>query len=341
MEHGGSLDKARALFPLAPGPLVDLSTGINPHSYPLSELPATVHRRLPEPARLAQLLLVAGAAYGVSLPGHIVAAPGTQILLPRVMSLVPRGRCAVLSPTYAEHARAAAVAGHEVRAVDDFAALAEADIAVVVNPNNPDGRLIDPDSLAALAERLAARGGLLVVDEAFMDVGPDDASLCPRAARCGAIVLRSFGKFYGLGGVRLGFATGPAHLVGMLDEQLGPWAVSGAAIEIGIVALGDHLWRQRMRQQLSLDAARLDALLAGAGASPVAGTTLFRLVRSPAAPALFEALGQAGIYVRRFMERPEELRFGVPGEADEWARLATALDGWSSAAATGNRLAAR
>ncbi|MBL8585076.1 MAG: aminotransferase class I/II-fold pyridoxal phosphate-dependent enzyme, partial [Rhizobiaceae bacterium] len=172
VEHGGSLERARALFPHAPEPLVDLSTGINPHSYPLFDLPATVHQRLPEPTRLAELLRVAGAIYGLAEKDGIVAAPGTQILLPRVMSLIPPGRCAVLGPTYAEHARAAAIAGHAVSEVVAFEALADHDLAVVVNPNNPDGRLIPVETLAELARHLAARGGLLVVDEAFMDVGP-------------------------------------------------------------------------------------------------------------------------------------------------------------------------
>ncbi|MBL8582607.1 MAG: pyridoxal phosphate-dependent class II aminotransferase, partial [Rhizobiaceae bacterium] len=261
-------------------------------------------------------------------------------LLPRVMSLIRPGRCAVLAPTYAEHGRAAAIAGHAVSEVAAFEALADHDLAVVVNPNNPDGRLIPVETLAELARHLAARGGLLVVDEAFMDVGPPAAGFGPMAAEAGAIVLRSFGKFFGLGGVRLGFAAGRADLMAQLDRQLGPWAVSGAAIEIGVRALADQAWQDDMRRKLETEAARLDVKLAAAGVAPVGGTSLFRLVRTPAAPELFRRLGESGIYVRRFGDRPTDLRFGLPGDEAQWQRLSAALDGWRAGRVANKKVAA-
>lgn len=341
MSHGGSIGQARALFPQAPEPIVDLSTGINPHSYPLFDLPATVHRRLPEPSRLARLLEVAAGAYGAPSAATVLAAPGTQILLPLVAALVPPGRAVILGPTYAEHARSAAIAGHRVVEFADFEALGTADLAVVVNPNNPDGRLVDRGRLADLARRLSARGGILVVDEAFMDVGPSDGSLCGEAAGSGAIVLRSFGKFFGLAGVRLGFAVGPQRLLRRLDERLGPWAVSGAAIETGIVALGDRIWRDEMRGRLAAESGRLDAILAWSEIDVAGGTDLFRLVRLAAAQNLFRALGEAGIYVRRFDERPHELRLGLPADEAAWARLENALTAWRDEAASARRRSAR
>src|SRR5439155_6361178 len=147
VDHGGSLGRARALFPQALQPFVDLSTGINPHSYPLFDLPATSLWRLPEAARGRELIEIAANIYGAPSPASVVAAPGTQILLPRVASLVRPGKAMVLGPTYAEHARAAAIAGHAAAEVDDFEALADADLAVLVNPNNPDGRVIDRERL--------------------------------------------------------------------------------------------------------------------------------------------------------------------------------------------------
>ena len=112
-DHGGSLAGRGALFPHAPEPWIDLSTGINPHSYPLFDLPATALTRLPEPPRARELAAVAAEAYGAPSADHVVAAPGTQILLPRVYSLVRPGRALILGPTYAEHRRAAAIAGHD------------------------------------------------------------------------------------------------------------------------------------------------------------------------------------------------------------------------------------
>jgi cobalamin biosynthetic protein CobC len=325
-DHGGSLAAARKLFPAAPEPWVDLSTGINPHSYPLFDLPQAALTRLPEPARAAELAAVAAQAYGAPA-GSVVAAPGTQILLPLVMRLVKPGRATILGPTYAEHARAAALAGHRVEETSRVEALYDADLAVVVNPNNPDGRVLAPGQLLGLARGLARRGGLLVIDEAFMDVGSRQDSLAGEVERGGLVVLRSFGKFFGLAGLRLGFAIAPTHVARHLDAELGPWAVSGAALEYGLEALADLNWQAAMRARLQHEAARLDALLARHGLSVLGGTSLFRFVGHPDAQAVFERLGRSGILVRRFGRLPERLRFGLPAGETELARLDRALTG--------------
>jgi cobalamin biosynthesis protein CobC len=329
VDHGGSLDRACALFPQASEPWIDLSTGINPHSYPLFELPATALTRLPEPARARELAGVAAEAYGAPSAGHVVSAPGTQILLPRVYSLVSPGRALILGPTYAEHRRAAAIAGHDAAETGDFEALADADLAIVVNPNNPDGRVISRKSLLGLAEALRRKGGLLVVDEAFMDVGPREQSVCADVDAGGLVVLRSFGKFFGLAGVRLGFAIGSQETVRRLDAEFGPWAVAGPALEYGMRALGDAGWQSGMRQRLQEEAARLDRLLARFGIEVDGGTSLFRHITMPDATALFETLGNKAILMRNFAERPTELRIGLPGAEGEWRRLEDALEGWA------------
>lgn len=330
MDHGGSLGRASALFPHAPRPFVDLSTGINPHSYPLFELPATALSRLPESERLRELAEIAARTYGAPSAAHVAAAPGTQILLPRVASLVRPGKALVLGPTYAEHARAAAIAGHAAAEVDDFDALADADLAVLVNPNNPDGRVVERDRLLDLAAQLRAKGGLLVVDEAFMDVGPTEQSLAGHVGQGGIVGLRSFGKFFGLAGVRLGFALADRLTVERLDAQLGPWAVAGPALEYGIRALADTKWLGDMRRRLAGDAERLDALLARFDVPVAGGTSLFRFLSFPDAPTLFAALGERGVLVRHFAARPHVLRIGLPGSEEEWQRLKSALAAWAS-----------
>ncbi|MDX8501079.1 threonine-phosphate decarboxylase CobD [Mesorhizobium sp. VK4C] len=330
VDHGGSLGRASALFPHAPRPFVDLSTGINPHSYPLFELPATALSRLPESERLDELAEIAARTYGAPSAAHVAAAPGTQILLPRVASLVRPGKALVLGPTYAEHARAAAIAGHAAAEVDDFDALADADLAVLVNPNNPDGRVVERDRLLDLAARLSAKGGLLVVDEAFMDVGPTEQSLAGDVGQGGIVVLRSFGKFFGLAGVRLGFALADQLTVERLDAQLGPWAVAGPALEYGIRGLSDTEWQVAMRRRLAEDAGRLDALFSKFGVPVAGGTTLFRYLSVPDATALFSALGERGILLRHFAGRPQILRAGLPGSEAEWQRLESALAAWAS-----------
>src|SRR5579872_5003546 len=96
LPHGGDLGEARRLFPGAPEPFVDLSTGINPHPYPTPRLGAALFARLPDRAAAASLAATAAAAYGAPSAAHVVPAPGTQILLPVAAGLVSAGRAAIL-----------------------------------------------------------------------------------------------------------------------------------------------------------------------------------------------------------------------------------------------------
>lgn len=328
IDHGGSLGRARTLFPQASEPFIDLSTGINPHSYPLFDMPATALTRLPEQSRADELAAVVAKAYGAPSAANVASAPGTQILLPRVCSLVKPGRARVLGPTYAEHARAALIACHAVEEVADFGALAAADLAIVVNPNNPDGRVIARRDLTELASRMKAKGGLLVVDEAFMDVGPHRESVAGDVEQGGLAVLRSFGKFFGLAGVRLGFALAGKETVARLAGGFGPWAVSGPALEYGIRALSDTNWQRRMRARLEGEAERLDRLFAAHGVQVRGGTPLYRYMEFTEAGKLFRALGERGIVLRHFSDRPHALRAGLPGHDEDWRRLEAALSIW-------------
>ena len=324
-DHGGDLAAARRLFPDADEPFVDLSTGINPNPYPLPRLPVEVFARLPDQDFLDELAAAAATAYGAPSAACVVPAPGTQILLPLVCGLVPPGRAAILAPTYSEHARAAALADHAVTDVRDLGGIGAADLVVVTNPNNPDGRLFAKGELLDVAKTLSARGGVLVVDEAFMDVGPRAASLAPEVGRGNIVVLRSFGKFFGLAGLRLGFAVAPPPLAARLLALLGPWAVSGPAVTVGVAALTDGDWIETARRGLAAAAARLDSIMNGAGLDIVGGTTLFRLTRTDAAGALFHHLGRAGILTRAFPDHATWLRFGLPAAEPDWQRLQIAM----------------
>jgi cobalamin biosynthetic protein CobC len=324
LEHGGDLAAARRLFPDAPQPFIDLSTGINPFPYPLPALPPDVFARLPDAAAQMRLAAVAARTYGAPSAAHVVPAPGTQILLPPVAALAPPGRAAILGPTYSEHARAAALAGHAVVDARTIEELRDADLAIVVNPNNPDGRVVTREQLLNLADELERRSGILVVDEAFMEVGPPATTVAGDVHRGNIIVLRSFGKFFGLAGLRLGFALANPYLAARLAAGLGPWAVSGPAIAIAERALADVAWMDGTRRRLADAAAKLDQLLAEAGTEVIGGTSLFRLVRTPAASRLFRQLGSAGVLVRAFCEQPTWVRFGIPRDGD-WHRLQSLL----------------
>jgi cobalamin biosynthetic protein CobC len=327
LAHGGDLTAARRIFPDAPEPFIDLSTGINPHPYPVPELSSALFERLPDRADVQRLAAVAAQCYGAPSAGHVLPAPGTQILLPQVAMLVPPGRAAILRTSYAEHQRAALLAGHDVTEVSSADQLGRADLAIVVNPNNPDGRIVEKAALLGIAKGLRPHGGLLVVDESFADVGPPGASLAGDIGRGNIVVLRSFGKFYGLAGLRLGFALAAPNVVERLDAMLGPWAVAGPALFIGEQALADRAWKEQTLTRLTEAAARLDEMLTDAGLEVVGGTSLYRLTRSPEAEHLFAQFGRAGILVRRFSEDPTWLRWGLPRDENEWQRLGDALSG--------------
>jgi cobalamin biosynthesis protein CobC len=331
-DHGGSLGNAGTRFPHAPRPWLDFSTGINARSYLVPSIPASAFERLPEESDLAALADAAARCYGAPAGGNVVCAPGTQILLPQVMGLVPQGRASILSPTYAEHARAAALCGHSVREVSSLDALRDADVAVVVNPNNPDGKTSGRNQLLDLANVLHERGGLLVVDEAFMDVGSQEHAVDGDVEHCGIVVLRSFGKFFGLAGLRLGFAITDSGRAKTMRGMLGPWAVSGPALVAGQAALRDTAWQAEMRADLAARAARLDEVLAAAGLAAAGGTTLFRLVRHLRAAEMVEWLGRAGIIVRAFSHDRTLIRFGVPAEDGDFDRLDAALSAWRASA---------
>jgi cobalamin biosynthetic protein CobC len=316
--HGGDVVAASAAFPEAPSPWIDLSTGVNPVPYPLPELPGHSWARLPPPGELDTLLVTAARRYGVR-PESVAAAPGAQSLLQALPRLYPVRRVAVLGPTYEEHERTWRKAGAAVEIVGDLDAARHAEVVVLVNPNNPDGRLLTRRELLDFAR--ANPGRLLIVDEAFMDLA--DESIAPFAPPS-TIVLRSFGKIFGLAGVRLGFALTDAARAAEIRTALGPWCVSGPAIEIGRRALSDDHWLERTKARLVEDGRWLDAALSQAGFVSVGGTLLFRLVRRPDAPRLFRKLCAAGILTRPFAASPEWLRFGIP-RAEDRARLGEAL----------------
>jgi cobalamin biosynthetic protein CobC len=332
--HGGDLDRAAAVYGDPPGGWLDLSTGINPGAYPALEVSDGAWAQLPQPQALAELKSAAAAAYGAAGPELVACAPGTQALIQILPRVLGASRVTVLGPTYSEHAAAWRRSGAEV---DEAGDLPPPDRSLVlVNPNNPDGRIVAVDELTAWADAAARAGQFLVVDEAFADVTPE-ISLVPAMPLGNVVILRSFGKFHGLAGLRLGFAVAAPGMVARLEAEQGPWAVSGPGLEIGARALADRNWAERERARLSDQMARLRAMLSRAGLTVVGGTDLFVLTEHGDAGALYGHLASRGILVRRFAEDARRLRFGLPGGKDAWARLQGALDTFAASDAVAER----
>ena len=326
-QHGGDLDFADREFGTPAGGWLDLSTGINPYPYPDIGFTESAVNRLPQRDAMDALLSAARAAYQIAAAADLAAGPGSQSILQLLPTLRAPCTVAVLGPTYEEHALTWGRQGHRVveySSIEAAAGAAGVDVVVVVNPNNPDGRIAGKTELIGTACELARKDGWLILDEAFADIAPE-ISLAPDLDLPNTIVVRSFGKFFGLPGLRLGFAAGAPRLIQALARQLGPWAVSGPAIEIGRRALNDRDWIEATRERLTSARQELDAALQATGMTVVGGTDLFRLVETPDAHKTYRRLGQLGIFVRRFDHHPGWLRLGLPGGAAALQRLATAL----------------
>jgi cobalamin biosynthetic protein CobC len=336
--HGGKVETARVLFPHARRPWVDLSTGISPWAYPYDDLAREAFTRLPDPEAIAPLEAAAAASFGVADAACVIATPGSDLAL-RVLGRIFRGRrVAVVRPGYSGHVLAWGDAPVTAVAARDLESVArDHDVVVLANPNNPDGRLIERERLLSIAGGLAERGGVLVVDEAFADVMPEH-SVCGALDRVGnLIVFRSFGKFFGLAGVRLGFVAtsgsgsgrglgAPVDVASSFRDALGDWPVSGPAVAIGTAAYRDLQWQSEQRRRLSDAAQRLDELLTNAGLAIAGGTVLYRLARCNDADAVFKRLAAHGILTRPFSSDATLLRVGLPGDESQWQRLANALD---------------
>jgi len=324
--HGGALDEAAHHYGLPKPAWIDLSTGINPWPYPVPDLPAGVWHRLPDATMETDLLQAVAEHLDGPEPDCLIATPGSQGAIQLLPHLLPPGRLAIFGFTYAEHALCWQRAGHAVVTAPPDASVAwleraDCRYAVVTNPNNPTGHHLSPDHLLDIAGALVRREGRLVVDEAFGDVAPS-LSIAACADRPEApIVLRSFGKFFGLAGVRLGLIAADRALIRSIRAHQGPWAVSGPALTIGAAAYRDGAWIAETRRHLATAAAGLAQALTRAGLDVVGGTDLFQLSAVPPSAGtdapirtlrLFDSCARSGLLLRRFAEKPNWVRVGLP-----------------------------
>ena len=325
LEHGGNLRDAARAFGRPLDDWLDLSTGINPHWYPVPATSASAWHRLPEAD--PNLALAACNYYGA--PAMLPVA-GTQAAIQALPRLRAPSRVVVAAPSYAEHAHHWAQHGHSLRQVA-YSELADAvdscDVLVICNPNNPTGERIAPDVLLDWAGKLSARGGWLVVDEAFGDT-EDAASLAAHTGQAGLIVLRSVGKFFGLAGLRLGFVAAHPALLAQLADLLGPWTVSGPAQQVALAALCDTGWQQAMRARLQGEGERLRQLLASCGIAST-GCALFQWWPEQQAEDFHRHLAERGIWVRLFRHAARGIRLGLPPTEPAWQQLEQALIAWN------------
>ncbi|MCC8391725.1 threonine-phosphate decarboxylase CobD [Paraburkholderia sp. MMS20-SJTR3] len=321
--HGGNLHEAAIRYGIAYEQWLDLSTGINPHGYPVPPVPADAWRRLPDDgdgfaARAAHY-------YGAPAAAHVLPVAGSQAAIRALPTLLPRATVGIAPLTYGEYAPAFARAGHAIATLDVHSDTLPAALThvAIVNPNNPTATHVDAARLLRWHAQLRERGGTLLVDEAFADTLPRE-SLAAHTHRDGLIVLRSPGKFFGLAGVRAGFVLAAPALLARLRDALGAWTVSGPARHAVSAAFADTAWHAQMRARLAEESARLFGLLRAAGFA-TRGTPLFAWTDDARAATLHEALARRGVWTRLFAPSTDapggSIRFGLPGTEAEWLRF--------------------
>ncbi|MEP5760843.1 MAG: threonine-phosphate decarboxylase [Litoreibacter sp.] len=322
-DHGGGLDAAIATYGGQRAYWLDLSTGINPVPYPVGHIPSDAWTALPDTDAQRRLTRAARAFWNVPDAAEIVAAPGASALIARIPSLVDENEAYIPTPTYNEHAAAFRAAKYEVSDIPH----AQQGVQVFVSPNNPTGDFAPTEN--TFDRRLN------IIDESFCDISPEH-SLIKHSSKPGVLILKSFGKFWGLAGVRLGFAIAHASTLSSLEDtahsqsrssmkdMLGPWPVAGPALEIGARALEDFAWAKATRARLANDALRLDTIMQKSGAQIVGGTDLFRLYEVNDAPAWQNRLASNHVWSRIFPYSNRWLRLGLPAPA-QWAQLEAAL----------------
>ena len=329
VEHGGALARAIAEYGGKPGDWIDLSTGINPNPVPLPDLAPQIWARLPDEDLFEQASDAAAIGYGSADGIRPLPVTGTQSII-QLLPMLFDGDVAIFGPTYEEYRSRFERAG---RAVDLVAGIEDISdrhrLVILVNPNNPDGRIVPRDEVLQLADRLAGQGGFLAVDEAFADLCPDCSVAGEAGRQPNLVVFRSFGKFFGLAGLRLGFVLAAPSICSAIRDGQGPWAVSGPALGIAASVLPDKQLRHRIEDRIRGRHAALQAVLEEAGLKIAGGAPLFVLVDDDRADALHRHLCRHRILTRKFHYAPRWLRIGLCRDEDDEARLHAALAGFA------------
>jgi len=321
LEHGGQLQLYAERYQRPIDEWLDISTGINPNGWPVPTLPSSVWSRLPE--HNDGLHQAASDYYQTQ---SLLAVPGTQVAIQLLPKLRTKSKVGIVSPAYAEHSYCWQQAGHELLTLhsDEISAYIDViDVLIIINPNNPTGEKYSPEQLLNWQQSLTKRQGWLIVDEAFIDCTPEQSLAC-FSPQPGLIVLRSFGKFFGLAGLRLGFVIAETKLLSQMAEKLGPWPIASPSRYIAIQAFKDESWQHQARISLEHTSKRLMGLLEQFGLKPNGGSSLFQWVKHPQASVLHKRLAQQGILTRLFTS-PLSLRFGLPANEQDWDRLQQSL----------------
>jgi cobalamin biosynthetic protein CobC len=327
--HGGKLEQIKHAYPRQKLDWIDLSTGISPFSYPIADEIIDL-KVLPQ----HQELLTQAACryyktqYLTVIPGSMWAIQMLPIL--RKLSGIDVRPILLPKQGFNEHQKSWRAQGYNIEVYDDVPTdqqLNHAQACVVINPNNPTGRLTKATVLKDMLKILTSKGAWLIVDEAFIDPyqisNLDKYSMSNRVADENLIVLRSFGKFFGLAGLRLGVILANKVIQNNISSLLNNWSINNTAQAIGIKAWLDNSWQSQTNKKLVLAGERLRLLFITLNYTTV-GTVFFQTLYIKNANQLYELLLTKGIYTR-LLDNENGIRFGLPRTELHWQRLEQVL----------------
>jgi len=318
IQHGGDIDLAIKKYGGKREDWVDLSTGINGTSYPWQESINVELRNLPSNKILMNLEKAAARAYKIAESADTAAVSGAQ----QIINLLPIclkscNSVTILGPTYSEYEKAFKSSGIKTQTVSEVSKLSSSDIAIIVNPNNPTGKVIADEMLEDLSKKVR----ILIIDESFKMFSTR------RTLNFSNIIqINSLGKFFGLAGIRLGFVSGPSDFIKAVKEMLGPWPVSSLAAEIGIVALNDRVWISEMEKLLVTESNALHEACNSRNWELVGRTSLFHTYATSSCLEVEKQFAAHGIWVRTFDYSETWVRLGIPTSENQWERVKQALN---------------
>ena len=318
IQHGGDIDLAIKKYGGQRKDWIDLSTGINRTSYPWQESVKVHLRDLPGSKLLMSLEEAASRAYKIAVDTETVAISGAQ----QIINLLPThlkkySSVAILGPTYNEYEKAFKSSNLRTNTVAEISNLSCNDIAIIVNPNNPTGKVITEEELEDLSKKVE----ILIIDESFKMFSSRKTQNLDNL-----IQINSLGKFFGLAGVRLGFVSGPSDFIKSVRKILGPWPISSLAAEIGLVALSDKIWISQMEKILLAGSTALHAACNSKNWRLVGKTNLFHTYATSNCFEVEEQFAAHGIWVRTFDYSETWVRIGIPTSEHELTRVKKALN---------------
>lgn len=328
--HGGDILTASKQYGIATSDWLDISTGLNPEAYPTDALTAATFQKLPyiQP----DFIQAAISYYGNP---NLLAINGIQTAIKQLPSILKTQPILLPEYGYSEYQYQWQQQNTQIKYYPAFDSQAAYQTIqkllttkqpfnlVIINPNNPTGMTFNPDRLRQIAEQMPT-GSYLIIDEAFIDLTPQ-ISVLQQHLYPNMIVLRSFGKFFGLAGIRLGFIFAAKEIRLKLQQKLGLWHVNGPAQALAIMALTDNNWQQKMQQRIRKNASMtqqiLQPLMDKYQISKPIHTPLFSsyCLSREQAQKIEQHFGKNGVLIRRIKlnQTQELLRFGIINAVDK------------------------